>query len=110
MSVYLNKAMHAAHDLIARGLVDRKLLIKAGWLVYHRELIPTAGAVQVAETEQAFYAGAQHLLGAIMGSLDEGDDATDDDLRRMANIQAELDEFGERLGAKMLQPKPAGSA
>jgi len=110
MTQYLNKAMREAHDMIAKGFIDKKLLIKAGWLVYRKHLMPAdAGAVQIAETEQAFYAGAQHLFASIMGALDEDAEPTEDDMRRMSDIHEELNAFADLLRPKM-QPRPRGSA
>jgi hypothetical protein len=86
--------VRAAIDKLSRDLVDKGLLIEAGWLSFRAIVIPEdAGAVQVNEMRNAFFAGAQHLYGSIMGVLDDGDEPTDADMRRMEFIDAELKGF-----------------
>lgn len=50
---------------------------------------------QIACMREAFYAGAQHLFGSIMGFLDPGDESTDRDLERLDKVQEELQGFIE---------------
>lgn len=75
-------------------LVDKGLLIEAGWVSLRIAAIPDdASKLQLDEMRQAFFAGAQHLFASIMTFLDEGEDPTADDLRRMDLIHDELDKF-----------------
>jgi hypothetical protein len=81
---------------ITQGLVDQGLLIEAGWIGLEHMVIPIdAGPMQRAEMKKAFFAGAQHLFSSIMGILEEGDDATEADLRRMGQIEQELRAFAD---------------
>jgi hypothetical protein len=82
-------------DQICRELMDQGKLIEAGWKSYELLVIPVdASTVQRNETRIAFFAGAQHLFGSIMGVLEPGDDEpTENDLRRMDLINKELDRF-----------------
>jgi hypothetical protein len=48
---------------------------------------------QIDQLRDAFFAGAQHLFGSIMGMLDPGSEPTERDLRRMDLISHELDAF-----------------
>jgi hypothetical protein len=84
------------HDAICRALVDRGRIIEAGFMGLRIAVIPAnAPDVQVEEMRMAFFAGAQHLFGAIMGILEPGSEPTDLDLKRMSAIHAELNEFIE---------------
>jgi hypothetical protein len=92
---------------LERELAEKGKLIEAGWVGLRLAAIPeTAGALQLDEMRMAFFAGAQHLFGSIMGGvLDPGDEEpTAADMRRMDNIHAELaaflDEFQKKHGLK----------
>ena len=69
------------------------------WQSY-REIIPAdAGHTQVLETKRAFYAGVKSMWDAVMGPLlDAGDEPTDGDMQRMAEIREELEAFGRSGG------------
>lgn len=108
--MYLNKAVRSVHDAIAKGLMDNKLLLKGGWEIYRVQAVPVdASHFELREIEQAYWAGAQHLMACIMVGLDPGTEPTDDDLKRMDYIEQELEEFANRLAARTA-PKPKGSA
>ena len=82
-----------AEDL-ERQLMDQGLIIEAGWMGFKLLTIPpTASRLQLDAMRNAFFAGAQHLFGSIMTGMDEGTQETEADLRRMDNIQKELDRF-----------------
>ena len=84
-------------EKIVRAVADQGLLIEAGWKGYRLLVIPLqAGAVQIEECRIAFYAGCQQLFGSLTGQgniLDEGQEPTDHDMRRMSLIASELDAF-----------------
>ena len=88
--------------------------IEAQWLEYSKVLPPNAGRVQVDETRRAFFAGAFVLFNTIMAQLDPGTEATEDDLRRLDEINAELttwaDEERKRTIGLLLRRRPAGKA
>jgi hypothetical protein len=62
-----------------------------------------APEVQINEMRLAFMAGAQHLFASITATQDPGDEPTDDDLRRMDLISAELNAFVDELEARIDQ-------
>lgn len=69
-------------------------LIEAGWLSYLEKVVPkTAGAVQIEETRRAFYAGAAQLFHDINTGLDADQEVTENDVKRMESINAELRAF-----------------
>lgn len=80
--------------------------IERGWLSYRAMVVPAdAGEVQVNETKQAFYAGASILFTTLMqpGVLDPGLEETENDMKKMADLQAEIDAFGQLLDKKVLK-------
>lgn len=90
-------------DALTKALVDQGKLIEAGWLSYRYKVIPRgAGPVQIEESRRCFFAGAQHLFGSIATFLDGGDEPTENDLRRMDQIDAELRAFIDSFKAQVL--------
>jgi len=81
-------------DRITKDLIDRGKLMEAGWVALRFMSIPLdAPPVQLDDMRNAFYAGAQHLFGSIMGVLSEDEEPSAADLRRMEMITNELNEF-----------------
>lgn len=97
------------HQNLCREFTDRGKLIEAGFIGLQFAAIPEdAPPVQVEEMRMAFFAGAQHLFGSIMGIFDPDAEPTDKDLERMGLINSELNEFIEQFKAK--HTKPGGRA
>jgi hypothetical protein len=79
---------------ITQELVDKGLLIEAGWVGLRMvSLPPNAPQVQVDSMRMAFFAGAQHLFSSLLSFMDEDREPTDRDMVRMAMVQSELDEY-----------------
>lgn len=96
-------------EALSRRLTDDGKLIEAGWVGLRLMAVPpNAPAVQLDEMRMAFMAGALHLFSSIMTILDPGLDETEADLRRMGQINQELEAFGEEL--KLKAARPQGSA
>lgn len=86
-----------ANQLSAK-LVDQGLLIEAGWVALQMTaLAPDAPEIQRREMRMAYFAGAQHLFGSIMGILDPGQEPTERDMKRMSLINDELNKFIEEF-------------
>jgi hypothetical protein len=86
---------------LSRRLADEGLLIEAGWLALRASAIPPdAPALQLEETRNAFFAGAQHLFASIMVAMEEDAEPTEADLKRMDNINDELNRFIEEFSAR----------
>lgn len=99
----------AAMDDLVRKLVDDGQLIRAGFISMRAMAIPRdAPQGQIDEMETAFMAGAQHLFGSIMSFLDDDDEPTDADMRRMDLVNKELRTWIERY--KLKQFNVEGSA
>ena len=96
----------AAFNALARDLIDKGLLIEAGFAGLRaqasrvtraqRTMHPDAPPDQVREMRMAFFAGAQHVFGSIMQALDPGAEPSEADFSRMDKIAAELHAFIEQ--------------
>lgn len=76
---------------LAKGLADEGKLIEAGFVGFRLGVMhPDSPTDQVVEMRLAFMAGAQHLFSSIMTILEDGNEATPADLKRLDLIQKEL--------------------
>lgn len=70
------------------------------WSIYKKNVVPEdASQVQLKETRQAFFAGAWAIFSTLPELLEEGEDATERDMRVMESIALELHEFNEKTMA-----------
>lgn len=94
---------------VAKKLADDGKLIEAGWVGLKMAAVaPDAPELQLREMRMSFFAGAAHLFQSIMSVLDDGDDATAGDMRKMTLIQQELDAFLADFTAKHMPTKGNG--
>jgi len=64
------------------------------WRDFEIRVLPIdAPEVQRIEMRRAFYAGAHVLFCGLINILEPGTEATDNDLKAMDSIKAELDQF-----------------
>lgn len=83
---------------LTKELISQGRIIEAGWRSYEILVVPaTAPEVQRVESRRAFFAGAEHLYGSMLTSLDPGAEPTGDDMRRMEQIDGELTAFLREL-------------
>lgn len=86
---------------LTKQLADDGRLIEVGWIALMKSAIPpNAPPIQIREMRLAFMAGAQHLWSSIVTFLDpetHDGEPTEDDLRRVSLIAAELDRFREEM-------------
>jgi len=79
---------------MTKDLIKRGKLMEAGWFAFRFMAVPlNAPQHQLDAMRESFLAGAQHLYGSIMGVLNEDDEPSAEDLRRMEMISRELSEF-----------------
>ena len=79
--------------------------IEPAWESYRDMVVPKdASETQVYECRQAFFAGAASLFYGILLALDEDSDPTEADIQRMDDVKTELDEFGQGLDLRYLEP------
>jgi hypothetical protein len=85
-------------DEVSKKLVDEGKIIEAGFVGYRKFVLPPdAPQIQIDETRWAFFAGAQHLFSSIMSIMDPDKEPTDNDMRRMDQINAELNKFAAQI-------------
>jgi hypothetical protein len=76
----------------------RATLVADQWADFLKRVVPTdAGPTQLRETRRAFYAGAQCLFVGILNRLESGEEETPADLELMADIEAEFQDFAEKI-------------
>lgn len=81
-------------ERLTKEAADEGKLVKVGWIAMLLTCIPhNANKEQIKCMKLAYYLGAEHLYMSIMGTLDEGKEATPMDLRRMELIHNELMAF-----------------
>jgi hypothetical protein len=98
-------------DHLTREAVDRGLLIEAGWLSLRKFAINSdAPDDQLREMQMAFFAGAQHLFASMMTIMEPGAEPTRRDLKRMDQINDELERFAKELSARLAQHQKSGNA
>lgn len=79
---------------MTKEFTDKGQIVEAGWQAYRMLSIPpNAPDIQVKECRLAYFFGAQHLFASIMGVLDQGEEPTESDMRRMDQINTELENF-----------------
>jgi hypothetical protein len=79
-------------------LLNAGLPIEAGFTALRgMAMAPGAPDAQVREMRWSFFAGAQFLFAAMMGTLDPHNEPTEQDLARLEQIAAELERFESEL-------------
>lgn len=85
-------------ERLTKQLADEGKLIEAGWVGLRLAVIPAdASAVQLEEMRKAYMAGAQHVWASVFSFLEPGEEPTENDMRRLDLIAAELDAYGNKL-------------
>jgi hypothetical protein len=99
--------LRAAVISATKKAMDAGCLIEVGWLGLRLAAMDdNAPQIQLDECRQAFFAGAQHVFGSMMATLDEGEEPTQADLNRLSLIADELDRFIEDFSRKHGLPPP----
>lgn len=87
---------------LEQQLLDDGLLMEAGWvglrliLNSHVSLSPD----QLGLLREAFFAGAVHVFTSVTRGLDQGEEPTDADMRRMMLLYGELHRFDQQFRLK----------
>lgn len=94
---------------LSKTLVEHGQLIEAGWVSLRVACdLVDAPDDQIREMRMAFFAGAQHMFSSLMTVFDEGDEPTDDDMRRVMLIDKELKLFIQDFELRNLPTKGTG--
>lgn len=91
------KQADAITDALVKAMMDEGKLIAGGWIVY--EIVMRVPPEHKDMLYHAYMAGAQHLFAAITRGMDGG---TDDDMRRMHMIDAELEAWAKEIDRVMI--------
>lgn len=94
------KTIEDAADAVAGHYVDRGKIIEMGFYSMIHATCPNWQKMpkqQLLDLRTAFFCGAQHLFGSLMGVLDAGEEPTERDMQRMALISHELEAFIEEF-------------
>lgn len=91
----------AIHDKILREWADKGKVIEGGWrglcAIWN---LTGAPEVQKMEMRRAFYAGAQHTFGSIMGLMGPNqEEPSDREMKVLDDIHKELDAFAAEMAA-----------
>lgn len=89
------------HDQILKEWAAKGMVVEGGWRGLSMMWgLGGAPVVQQQEMRKAFYAGAQHVFGSIMGLLDPGQgEPTDREMKVLDDIHKELDTFAAAISA-----------
>jgi hypothetical protein len=94
---------------LARTLTDSGKLIEAGWIGFRLMVLPEdTPEMQLDEMRGAFFAGAHHLLSAVMTIMEPDAEPTDKDCERLNMIHQELEDFEAQLKLKVAQAEGSG--
>lgn len=113
----------ATHDALTEGLVDRGMLIEAGFAIYTASFISAeVSPSEVRGRRDAFFLGAQHVFASLLAIVNDGlEEATSTGMLRMNQIESELEEFAAEFdrrtkasaadqGGKVANSRPSASA
>jgi hypothetical protein len=85
-------------DEVSKMLAAEGKLIEAGFVGYRKFVMsPDAPQIQIDECRFAFFAGAQHLFASINSIMGSNQEPTENDMRRMDQMHAELQKFAKEL-------------
>lgn len=85
-------------------MLKKQPSINAAWRSYRDLVLQGRGSeAEQADCFLAFWAGAATLFYSIMDCLDEGDEPTAADLKRMDNIHNEIKRFDKTFDAEVLK-------
>jgi hypothetical protein len=99
-----NEKFNRLCDKLARDLVDRGLLIRAGSKAILSLGLP---ADRTEALRYAFFAGAEHVFSTMFRIMDDGREPTLNDLARMSKIHDELEAW-RKTALAVLESSPRG--
>lgn len=89
----------AMHDALVAEMLTKGKLLEAGFLGMRMLLPKDIAPEQLAQLRLAYLGGAQHVWSSMFSVMSPDREPTMQDMRRMAQISAELDAAGLELTA-----------
>ena len=72
---------------------DSERFLEEGWIAFLAAAIPTdTPPYKLTPMRMAYFNGASHIFGLIAAIMEAGDDATEEDVRDIGRLHAELHE------------------
>jgi hypothetical protein len=98
----MSKELDDTTSALTKYLMDEGKLIEAGWIAFAAFVLPkNCGPEQYKDMKCAFFAGAQHLFGALNVAMEPAEaEVTDAEVSRIQLVHEELERFVEQ----QLQP------
>lgn len=92
------KEISDAVDQVTKQLADEGKLVEAGFAAYlitrwGPDALDKMPSPHIGELRYAYMSGAQHLFASMMSIMDEGEEPTEADLKKMDLINAELERW-----------------
>ena len=91
------EAVQEAVKQVLEKLAAEGKVIGGGWAAFELMTLQNASELQKREMRTAFFAGAQHLWSSIFAVMDSDREPTEEDMRRMSLIDAELRKFYDEM-------------
>lgn len=89
--MHVSKLTAEQLEKLTKSLADQGLLVTAGWTACANMLTNESTPAKTEEKlRQAYFMGAQHVFASMINMVEEGDEITDKDMRRMEFLQIEL--------------------
>jgi hypothetical protein len=83
---------------VIHSYVDKGRLVEACWVAYSMKIVPTRECHD--QVRDAFFMGALHVFRFMIGMMEEDEEPTENDIRRMDNIANELGNFHKAFEAQ----------
>lgn len=94
---------------VCKQLADAGKLVEGGWESYKIVVLaPDLSAVEYDRHRTSYFAGAQHLFASIMSVMDDNDEPSDADMKKMSLISKELEDSARDLELLVTPAKGSG--
>lgn len=93
-------------DDIVRSAGNAGLLVETGWQIHKGIILQIAdNDPRLFDIRLAFMAGAEHVFTSLIGMMDEGDEITDGDMKKMALLDQEIGKIRAELELAFYETK-----
>lgn len=85
---------------LVKGLFETGKPVEAGWQIYRLFFLKLPFHEPSYDLQEAFFVGAEYTFNSMISALDPGEEPTEDDMRRMELLKAEIDQISSTLQLK----------